>query len=86
MIELTPEQQRFIEAEVAAGDFSSPSAVVQAAVELYRQAKSRDPNHDIDDAVIDVAEALADVEAGRVRPFAEVDAEIRVKHGFRARG
>jgi predicted transcriptional regulator len=31
-----------------------------------------------------IAEGIADMEAGRYRPFEEVDAEIRKKFGFKA--
>lgn len=86
MIELTPDQQQFIEAEVAAGGFRDANAVVQAAVELYRRAKSPSVDDDFDDTVRDIQATVADVEAGLVRPFAEADAEIRAKHGFRNRG
>ena len=37
MIELTPPQQEFIDAQVAAGLFKEPSEVVEAALDLLQQ-------------------------------------------------
>ncbi len=36
MVELTPEQQRFIDAQVATGVFGGPSEVVGAALDLLQ--------------------------------------------------
>lgn len=82
MIELTPDHQQFVESEVASGGFQDANAVVREAVERYRRSKSVGSENDHEDTVRDLQAALGDVEAGRVRPFAEVDAEIRAKHGF----
>lgn len=37
MIELTPQQQQFIDAQVAAGVFKEPSEVVRAALDLLQR-------------------------------------------------
>ena len=37
MLELTPQQQQFVDAQVAAGNFSEPAEVVQAALDLLQQ-------------------------------------------------
>jgi len=37
MIELTPQQQQFVDAQVAAGAFREPSEVVRAALDLLQQ-------------------------------------------------
>lgn len=37
MIELTPQQQQFVDAQVSAGIFSQPADVVGAALELLRE-------------------------------------------------
>lgn len=40
MIELTPQQQQFVDAQVAAGAFREPSEVVCAALDLLKQRQS----------------------------------------------
>ena len=37
MLELTPQQQQFVDAQVAAGNFSEPAEVVQAGLDLLQQ-------------------------------------------------
>jgi antitoxin ParD1/3/4 len=37
MIELTPQQQQFVDAQVATGAFKEPSEVVRAAIDLLQQ-------------------------------------------------
>jgi hypothetical protein len=48
--------------------------------ELVRLWRDRQQEHD--DTLDALHEAIADVEAGRVHPFDEVNAEIRRKHGW----
>ncbi len=78
MIEFTPEQQHFIEAQVAAGGFKDPAEVVHAGLELLRKATTQD----YAETVQGIQETLPDLEAGRGRTIEEVDAEIRDKLGF----
>ncbi|HEY4234233.1 MAG TPA: type II toxin-antitoxin system ParD family antitoxin [Lacipirellulaceae bacterium] len=40
MIELTPEQQQFIDAQIATGVFKAPAEVVGVALELLQQRQS----------------------------------------------
>ena len=40
MIELTPQQQQFVDEQVATGIFKEPAEVVQAALELLQQRRS----------------------------------------------
>ncbi len=55
---------------MATGRYDSPDDVLRSALEVLRQ---RDENADI-------AAGISDMEAGRDRPFAEVDAEFRRGH------
>ncbi|MEQ8846491.1 hypothetical protein [Botrimarina sp.] len=78
MLELTPDQQRFVESEVAAGGFSDASAVVQAAVELYRRAKPASADR-YQETVLELHAAIPDIEAARGRPIGEVYTAIADK-------
>jgi len=78
MIEFTPEQQHFIEAQVAAGGFNDPSEVVQAGIELLRKAAERDYSETIQE----IQETIPDLEAGRGHTIEEADSSIREKLGF----
>jgi Arc/MetJ-type ribon-helix-helix transcriptional regulator len=40
MIELTPQQQQFVDAQVATGAFKEPAEVVGVALELLQQRQS----------------------------------------------
>lgn len=63
MIELTPSQQDFVEAQVATGVFRDPGEVLQAALELL---SSRQQEYAL------LKDAIAQVERGEV---AELDVE-----------
>jgi Arc/MetJ-type ribon-helix-helix transcriptional regulator len=78
MIELTPKQQQFVEAQVAAGGFKDPTEVVQAGIELLRKAAERDYS----ETVREIHETIPDLEAGRGRSIEEVDTALREKLGF----
>lgn len=62
-----------IEALVASGDHPSAEEVVRSAVSALERERSE---------IAAMQEGLDDVEAGRVRPLAEVDAEIRAQFGI----
>jgi len=79
MIELTPEQNQFVETLVAAGSFKDSSEVVQAGIELLRKASER---REYDATVKEIQKALPDIEAGQGRSVEEADAAIREKLGF----
>ena len=64
-----------IKALLASGDYVGEDDVLRSAVHALEQRRQE---------VAAIREGLADVEAGRVRPWGEVDAEIREKHGFSA--
>ena len=89
MIELTPQQQQFVEAQVAAGNFSEPAEVVQAALELLQQTAQP-----LTEAMVDIREQedIAAIQAGidaaaegRVSTLEEADARIREKLGLPVR-
>jgi len=78
MIELTPEHQQFVEAQVAAGGFKDPAEVVRAGIELLRKAAE----HDYTETVQEIQQAVPDMEVGRGRTIEEADVAIREKLGF----
>jgi len=79
MIELTPEQNQFVETLVATGNFRDSSEVVQAGIELLRKASEQ---REYDATVKEIQKALPDIEAGQGRTVEEVDAAIRENLGF----
>jgi len=79
MIELTPEQNQFVETQIATGNFKDPSEVIQAGIELLRKTSAQ---QEYDATVKEIQAALPDIEAGRGRPLEEADAAIRKKLGF----
>jgi putative addiction module CopG family antidote len=60
MIELTPQQQQFVDEQIAAGLFSEPSAVVGAALGLLEQ-RQREYSR--------LQSAIAQVERGEYAPL-----------------
>ena len=74
MIELTPAQQNFVDAQVAAGVFRDPNEVVQAAFDLLggRQKEYEQ-----------LAEAIGQVERGEV---AELDIDDIKRRGRQRMG
>lgn len=74
MIQLTPSQQDFVEAQVAAGAFRTSSEVVQAALDLL---ESRQREY----AQLD--DAIAQIKRGEV---AELDVEDLKRRGRRRMG
>lgn len=66
--------QRFLAEQVATtGRSKSPEELVR----LWRERQKEQ-----DDTLKALDEGIADMEAGRVHPFAEVNDEIRRKHGW----
>lgn len=74
MIELTPAQQNFVEAQVAAGVFRDPNEVVQAALDLLG-GRQRE--------YAQLAEAIGQVERGEV---AELDIDDIKRRGRQRMG
>jgi len=62
-----------IQSLLATGKYASQDDVLRDALAALRQ-------RDLDLAAI--AAGIADMEAGRYRPFVEVDAEFRKRHGI----
>ena len=62
MIELTPQQQQFVDAQVAAGLFKEPTEVVGVALELLEQ-RQREREYD------QLRTAIAQVERGEFEPL-----------------
>ena len=78
MLELTPQQQQFVDAQVAAGNFSEPAEVVQAGLDLLRRGAQRE----YDETVQDIRQGLKDYEAGKSQPLAEAMEDIRSELGL----
>jgi antitoxin ParD1/3/4 len=74
-IELTPEQVRWLEAEVAAGRFASVEDGVRMAV-AEMMIGSIDEADDLDWAKPLVDEAIAEIERGESLPLDQVRAEL----------
>lgn len=62
-----------IEGFLATGRYATAEAVLREAINALRQR---------DEDFAAIAAGIADVEAGRYRPFAESDAEFREQHGL----
>ena len=71
MITLPPDLEEAVERHVASGRFTNAEGVLRAALERL----------DADD-VESLKQSLADEEAGRMRPLADVAVDIRQKLGF----
>lgn len=71
--ELPPDLRETIQQHIASGRYSSEEDVLRAAFVALA-------SHDRE--VTAIQAGLDDMEAGRVRPFASVDAEIRKRVGF----
>ena len=78
MLELTPQQQQLVDAQVAAGNFSAPAEVVQAALELLEQSARKE----YDETVGDIRQGLKDYEDGKTQPLAEAMDDIRGELGL----
>jgi antitoxin ParD1/3/4 len=65
MIELTPQQQQFVEAQVATGAFKEPSEVISVALALLQQ---RQREHD-EYVRNELSKGIAALEAGERVPW-----------------
>lgn len=68
MIELTPQQQQFVDSQVASGVFKEPAEVVSVALSLLQQ---RQREYD------QLQTAIAQVERGEYEPFDVEDIKRR---------
>jgi len=71
--EVPPDVDQQIRQHVATGHYASEAEVLREAM---RALESRDQE------IAAIQAGIDDMEAGRVRPFEEVDAEIRERFGF----
>ena len=81
MIELTPEQKQFVEAQVATGSFKDSTEVVQAGIDLLRKAAAQ---RECGEAVDDIRKGHLDIEAGKGQTIEEAFADVRKKLGLPA--
>ena len=75
-VTLPPDVESRIQALVNSGAYPSAADVVRDAVKALEREQAE---------VAAIQEGLDDVAAGRIRPLAEVDAEIREQFGFKPR-
>jgi predicted transcriptional regulator len=68
-----PELDRLVREELATGTYNSEDDVLVEAMQALR---------DRDESMAGICEGLADLDAGRVRPLGDVDADLRTKHGI----
>lgn len=68
MIELTPQQQQYVDAQVSAGVFNKPAEVVGAALDLLQQRQVEYEQ---------LATAIAQVEQGEYEPLDMEDVKRR---------
>lgn len=71
--QLSPELEQMLDEQMLLGRYESRETLLRAALEALR---------DREEDWKAVHEGFNDLEAGRVRPFAEVAKEIALKHGF----
>jgi Arc/MetJ-type ribon-helix-helix transcriptional regulator len=70
---ISPDIFTRIDAQVATGQFSGPDDVLRAALTALEQQQ---------DDWAAIRSGLADMEAGEIELFADVDAELRRKHNI----
>ena len=74
MIELTPQQQQFVDAQVATGVFGEPNEVVAAALDLLQQRQGE---------YVQLRTAIAQVERGEIEPLDIEDVKRRGRERMR---
>jgi antitoxin ParD1/3/4 len=72
-ITLTPEQLKWLEAQVAAGHFASVEEAVQTAITDFMAAASEETGEDLEHLRQLIDEGDADIAAGRVHYYANAD-------------
>jgi antitoxin ParD1/3/4 len=72
-IQLPDDLQRFVQAKVQSGRFSSSEEAITEAVRLLRQREEAEEAR----ALEGIRQGLEDTRAGRTQPLAEAFAEIR---------
>ena len=75
-LKMTDELKHSIQRHLDRGEFSTPEAVVQAA--LFHL-------DEYSESVAAIDASFEDEKAGRIQPLHEVEAELRQKHGFAPR-
>ena len=73
-LQMPADVEASVRAFVASGHYASEEEVLRKALAALQHEES----------VSMIKEGIADLEAGRYRPFEEVDAEIRQRFGFKA--
>jgi predicted transcriptional regulator len=66
-----PELDQLVREGLASGGYASEDALLLEAMFALR---------DRDEATVGIQQGLADLDAGRVRPLGDVDAELRTKY------
>ena len=79
MIELTPDQQAFVDQQIAAGAYREPAEVVQAGLDALRREAER---REYEETVEDVKQALQEYEQGQGMSVGEAFEGIRQDLGL----
>ncbi len=79
IIQLKPDTEAWLEAQVADGRFASVTEAIEALVEEERVAQTALDGADLRWAAPYVATGLADIDAGRAFPGEQVHAELRAR-------
>lgn len=74
MFELSPDQQKFVEAQVATGRFSDSGEVIRAGIDLLRRAAEL---REYDETVADVRQGIEDFKQGKGQSVSDAFADIR---------
>lgn len=73
-LQVSADIEASVRAFVASGQYGNEEEVLRNALAALEHQKN----------VAMINEGIADLEAGRYRPFEEIDAEIRKRFGFKA--
>jgi putative addiction module CopG family antidote len=79
-VSLDPELAQFIEDQVRAGRYDSPTAAVNAAVSRLKAEQDLLSADLDDDDLAAIEEGLAQLNRGEGRPWEEVRAELKAKY------
>ena len=80
-VSIEPDLAKFIEDEVRSGRYDSPDAAVNAAVSRLKAEQELLAEEVDDEDVAAIEEGLAQLDRGETRPWEQVRAEFKAKHG-----
>jgi Arc/MetJ-type ribon-helix-helix transcriptional regulator len=75
-IDLSPAAAKLLDEQMARGKFSSPSEIIEQALQLFAAQQNEA------ESLANFRQSITEMEAGQSRPANEAFAEIRKKHGW----